>query len=189
MKVRSLAVLLAASLLTLPMTGCNDTAANVGGDTTVTTASGAEATTGGESAAAPAVYCFVSGEVSLYAGADPAILEKLGEPLDKLEAASCTHDGFDRVYYYSGFEVNTQPTDGGEVITSIYLTDDSVATPEGVRIGDKAASIEAAYGEPAADESLGLYRYTKTDGGVSCSINFLVDGDGYVTSIYYTTNN
>lgn len=39
MKVRSLAVLLAASLLTLPMTGCNDTAANVGGDTTVTTAS------------------------------------------------------------------------------------------------------------------------------------------------------
>lgn len=93
------------------------------------------------------------------------------------------------MYYYSGFEVNTQPTDGGEVITSIYLTDDSVATPEGVRIGDKAASIEAAYGEPAADESLGLYRYTKTDGGVSCSINFLVDGDGYVTSIYYTTNN
>lgn len=190
MKVRSLAVLVSAGLLVLAMTGCNDTAANAGGDTTVTTA-GTGQTTPAAPAATPAVYCFKSGDVSLYAGADPAILEKLGKPLDMLEAASCTHEGFDRVYYYVGFEVNTQPTaDGGEVITSIYLTDDSVATPEGVRIGDSRDAIKAAYGEQAqAGDTTGLYSYTKTDGDASCTVNFLVDFDGYVTSIYYNIYN
>lgn len=186
MKLRSLTVLLAAALLALTMTACGDASVDAGNDTPTTTA-GKAVTTAAEPSAPPAVYGFVSGETTLWVGADPAILTALGDPQDKLEAASCVHEGFDRVYYYAGFEVNTQPTaDGGEVIVSIYLTDDSVCTAEGIYIGDKLDAVKAAYGEaaPAADNA-SLYSYAKTDGGVTGTVNFLVDADGIVTSIHY----
>ena len=189
MKVRSISVLLVALLAALSITACGETAVNAGDDTAATTTSDTveASTTVGEPLAPPAVFGFVSGETTLYAGADPAILTALGEPQDKLEAASCVHAGFDRVYYYAGFEVNTQPTaDGKEVIVSIYLTDDSVATPEGVRIGDKQDTVKAVYGEPAqAGAATEPLRYTKTDGDVSCSVNFTIDADGYVSAIFY----
>ncbi len=134
--------------------------------------------------APPAVYGFTAGEAFLYPGADPALLAALGEPQDKLEAKSCVHEGYDRVYYYAGFEVNTQPTaDGREVIVSVYLTDDSVTTAEGIRIGDTTDAVKSAYGEAGAEA--GVYTYTKTDGGVATKVNFIVDAEGYVTSIYY----
>lgn len=181
MKLRLLSVLFAA-LLAVVLAGC-DTAEPSG--LTDTTAAGE--TTAAELAAPPTVYGFVSGETLLYAGADPAVLAALGEPQDKLEAPSCVHPGFDRIYYYAGFEVNTQPTAaGGEVIVSVYLTDDSVSTPEGIYIGATLDAVKAAYGEtaPAADNAM-LYRYTKTDAGVTGTVNFLVDANGTVTSIYY----
>lgn len=189
MKSRSLTVLLAA-LLALMMTACGDASVDAGKDTPTTTA-GDAVTTAAELSAPPAVYSFVSGKTTLYIGADPAILTALGEPQDKLEAASCVHEGFDRVYYYAGFEVNTQPTaDGKEEIVSIYLTDDSNATPEGIRIGDKIDAVKTVYGEPLQiSDTTGLYSYTKTDGGVSSTVNFLTDPDGSVISIYYNRYN
>ncbi len=189
MKLHALTIMLAALLAALTMTACGDASVDVDNDTPTTTA-GDAVTTAAEMTAPPAVYAFVSGETALWVGADPAVLAALGEPQDKLEAASCVHEGFDRVYYYAGFEVNTQPTaDGGEVIVSIYLTDDSNATPEGIRIGDKLDAVKTVYGEPLQIDTTGLYSYTKTDGGVSCTVNFLVDPDGYVTSIYYNSYN
>lgn len=187
-KLHAIAVLLAA-LAALTMTGCGDASADID-NAAVTTAADA-VTTAAEMTAPPAVYTFGSGETTLWVGADPAVLAALGEPQDKLEAASCVHEGFDRVYYYAGFEVNTQPTaDGREVIVSIYLTDDSNATPEGIRIGDKIDAVKTVYGEPLqSGDANGLYSYTKTDGGVSCTVNFLTDPDGYVTSIYYNSYN
>ena len=132
----------------------------------------------------PAVYGLTVGEVFLYPGADPAILTALGEPQDKLEAKSCVHEGYDRVYYYAGYEVNTQPTaDGRELIVSIYLTDDSTETTEGIRIGDTQDAVKQAYGE--ASVASGVYSYKKTDGALTVTVNFAVDGEGYITSIYY----
>lgn len=183
MKVRSLALLLAALLAALSMSACGDASVDAGSDTLTTTAADA-VTAPAEPAAPPAVYSFVSGDTIIWAGADPAVLTALGEPMDKLEAASCVHEGFDRVYYYAGFEVNTQPTaDGREVIVSVYLTDDSVCTPEGIYIGDKLDAVKAAYGEPTANGS--TYSYAKTDAGVTGTINFDVDASGVVTSIFY----
>ena len=132
----------------------------------------------------PAVYGLTVGDTFLYPGADPSVLTALGEPQDKLEAKSCVHEGYDRVYYYAGYEVNTQPTaDGREVIVSVYLTDDSMTTAEGIRIGDSADAMKNTYGD--ADGASGVYSYTKTDASVSSTVNFAVDGEGYITSIYY----
>lgn len=179
MKIRAFNVLLAAMLAALVLTACGGTV-DAGADTTAPT----EAVTTAAAVQTPPALCFKSGETLIWAGADPSVLSALGEPQDKLEAASCVHEGFDRVYYYAGFEVNTQPTaDGREVIVSIYLTDDSVCTPEGIYIGDKLDAAKAAYGELTADGS--TYTCTKTEGGVTAKVNFVTNADGAITSIFY----
>lgn len=176
-------VLLAVLLAVLVLSACGETPAVVDGESSTTPA---ETTAAPEPAAPPAVYGLTVGESLLYPGADPAaLLPALGEPLDRLEAPSCVHDGMDRVYYYAGYEINTNPTaDGGEVIVSIYLSDDSITTDEGLRIGDSADKIVQLYGEAAPEG--GVYVYTKTDRGVSVSLNIQTNGSGEVTSIFYS---
>lgn len=180
MKNRILAATLAALLALFAFVAC-------GGDTTppADTTAAPDAATDAPVAATPSGYTFDAGKATLFIGADPSILGALGDPLDKLEAASCVHEGFDRVYYYAGFEVNTVPTaDGREVITSIYLTDDSVTTTEGVYIGAKLDDVKAAYaGIAATAENANVWRATKGD--EVGALNFLVDAAGIVTSIYY----
>ena len=177
MKVRLLIMMLA---VLLALTACGGTV-DTGADTT---AAPADTVTTASAPAVPPALCFKAGETSIWVGADPSILTALGEPQDKLEAASCVHDGFDRVYYYAGFEVNTQPTaDGREVIVSIYLTDDSVCTAEGIYIGDKLDAAKTAYGDLTAEGS--TYTCTKTEGGVTAKVNFVTDADGVITSIFY----
>lgn len=175
-------VLLAALLAVLALSACGETPAAVDGDSSTTPT---ETTAAPDPAAPPAVYGLTVGESLLYPGADPAaVLPTLGEPLDRLEAPSCVHDGMDRVYYYAGYEINTNPTaDGGEVIVSIYLSDDSITTDEGLRIGDKAEKVTELYGEATPEG--GMYVYTKTDRGVSVSLNIQTNGSGEVTSIFY----
>ncbi len=178
------AALLAALLIALPLSACGEEpVSHDEKDPVTTTAAETNAPLPPED---PDVWGLTVGETFLYPGADPAsVLAQLGEPYDMLEAASCVHDGFDRVYYYAGYEINTQPTaSGGEVITSIYLVDDSIATDEGLRIGDTLDAVLQLYGEVSADA--GVYTYSKTDSGVTASIHIAVDAAGYVTSIYYS---
>jgi len=180
MKIRWSIALLAALSAALMLVACGP--ADLPDTSDTTAAPVAEQT---EPTAPPAVYGFTVSDTLLYAGADPAVLTALGQPQDLLEAPSCTHAGMDRVYYYAGFEVNTQPTAaGGEVIVSVYLTDDSVTTPEGLYIGATLDAVKAAYGEPAKQAD-GLCSYAKTDGGVTGQVNFVIGADGTVTSIYY----
>ena len=175
-------ILLAALLAVLALFACGDTPAVVEGENSTTPA---QTTAAPQPTEPPAVYGLTVGESLLYPGADPAdLLPALGEPIDRLEAPSCVHDGMDRVYYYAGYEINTNPTaDGGEVIVSIYLSDDSITTDEGLRIGDSAEKITQLYGEVTPEG--GVYVYTKTDRGVSVSLNIQTNGSGEVTSIFY----
>lgn len=175
-------VLFAALVAVLTLSACGDTPAVVDGESSTTPT---ETTAAPQPTEPPAVYGLTVGETLLYPGADPAaVLPAVGEPIDSLEAPSCVHDGMDRVYYYAGYEINTQPTAaGGEVIVSIYLSDDSITTDEGLRIGDKAEKVVQLYGEATPEG--GLYTYTKTDRGVSVALNIQTNGSGEVTSIYY----
>ncbi|MCR5829085.1 MAG: hypothetical protein K6F93_01895 [Lachnospiraceae bacterium] len=85
-------------------------------------------------------------------GWDEKTAEALGEPISYFEAKSCVFEGIDRMYTYPGFEVDVSPDGmGGEAVTTIYLLDDSVTTPEGAYIGCGRNLIEKLYG---ANESL-----------------------------------
>ena len=86
---------------------------------------------------------------------DPAekVLEALGEPVNgTFESDSCAYQGKDYFYYYDGFEVMVNDVDGTKRITGITVADDTVQTPQGVRIGMKLEDAQKLMG----DESRGL---------------------------------
>ncbi|MCR5431068.1 MAG: hypothetical protein K6E95_00775 [Lachnospiraceae bacterium] len=79
---------------------------------------------------------------------DEKIRNELGEPISYFEAKSCVFEGIDRMYTYPGFEVDVSPDgSGGEAVSSVYLLDDSITTPEGAYIGCSGNMIETLYGE------------------------------------------
>lgn len=107
----------------------------------------------------------------------------LGEPVSYFEAASCAFDGLDKTYNYPGIELVTYPVDGVDYISDIYFTDDTVATPEGIKLGSTLEEMLAAYGEDYT-ENFGQYSYT--DGDTILSI--LVE-DGAVAAVEYLAIN
>ncbi len=76
-------------------------------------------------------YAFIYNGVSVTMDADAApIIEKLGEPASYFEAASCAFEGLDKMYTYSGFEIDTYPVGDKDYVSSVILKDDSVSTAE-----------------------------------------------------------
>ncbi len=99
-------------------------------------------------------YFFTSNGVAIVIDADAApIIEKLGEPASYFEAASCAFEGLDKMYTYAGFEVDTYPTGKNDYISTVILKDDSVATGEGVVIGDSLEKVQEVYPEGNPQEN------------------------------------
>lgn len=98
----------------------------------------------------PYGFVFTYKGINLYPGMkwDEAASADLGEPISYFEAKSCVFEGIDRMYTYPGFEVDTSPDGtGGDSVTTVYLLDDSVTTPEGAYIGCTKSLVEKLYGE------------------------------------------
>ncbi|MCR5521271.1 MAG: SGNH/GDSL hydrolase family protein [Lachnospiraceae bacterium] len=111
---------------------------------------------------------------------DETVSAQLGEPINYFEAKSCVFEGIDRMYTYPGIEVDVSPDgSGSECISSIYLTDDSVETPEGAYIGCPQSLIEKLYGTAdEAEENRMVYF------GNNCKLTFSLR-DGAVVAIIY----
>ena len=72
---------------------------------------------------------------------------KLGEPKGGYyEAKSCAFDGLDKFWYYDGFTIQAYQKDGADLVYSVILTDDTVKTKEGVKIGDTKDKMTSVYG-------------------------------------------
>ena len=127
-------------------------------------------------------YAFIYHDVVIEIDADAAsILEELGEANSYFEAASCAFNGLDKMYTYSSFELDTYPVDDKDYVSMVLFKDDSIATAEGVSIGDPAEKVTEIYGEDAAKEN-GMLVYQK-DGMKLC---FIVE-NGSISSIEYQT--
>lgn len=101
------------------------------------------------------------------------VISALGEPLDYMEAPSCVHEGFDRVYIFDGYSVSTSPdVNGNNYISELAILSDSVAFSNGFTIGSMAEDAQDMFGEDFA-ELFGVRTYTL--GAVTVSI--IVDGD------------
>ena len=126
------------------------------------------------------VYTFSVGTTQIAINDDAApILAALGEWRDYAESASCAFVGLDKIYVYSGFEIQTYPVEGKDYIYMIILQDDTVATEKGIRIGNSESSVIEAYGTPD-QKTEGALTYN----GKGMYLQFLLR-DGVVTSIQY----
>ncbi len=130
--------------------------------------------------AAESGYAFIHNGVRVDVDAEAAaIVEALGEPVSYYEAPSCVFEGIDRMYTYSGFELDTYPTNGKDYVSAVIFRDGSVATPEGLMIGDSAEKIRQTYGEPGLEEK-NLLTYTAGN----MQLRFILE-DGTVAAIEY----
>jgi hypothetical protein len=126
-------------------------------------------------------YIFVYDNENVYMGEDmSAVLTRLGEPKTALEAPSCAFPGeIDKVYGYAGANILTYPDDGVDYVYMVNYMDDSITTPEGIRLGDTLDDVTAAYGDGYTEE-MSQYTYTKGD----TYLKFLL-ADGVIISITY----
>lgn len=129
-------------------------------------------------------YVFRHGQTDVPVNAEAdAILQALGAWVDYSESPSCAFEGMDKVYLYQGFRVQTYSLGGKDYIHSVELTDDSVATAEGITVGALAADVTAAYGTPTSSTDNVM---TYVDAQRSMYLQFILRG-GTVTNISYVT--
>ena len=105
-------------------------------------------------------YTFSKGSVEIAIGDEVApILASLGTWNDYVESPSCGFTGVSKLYSYTSLDIETYPMDGKDYVYMIQIKDDSVATKEGIRIGDKKDAVTAAYGTPTQEsDSMLVYR-------------------------------
>lgn len=128
----------------------------------------------------PSGYSFEYKDLNIFMNMDVApVINNLGEALEYFEAESCAFKGLDKTYTYPGFEITTYPLNGSDNISSIYIMDDSVSTPEGIYLGASVDEMIAAYGE-GYTESSGAYTYTKDDS----KLQFITKDDEIIAITY-----
>lgn len=191
MRKKILAMAMAAGLMLLA--GCGDSEKVIGGDVVnVTTGSRSEEPAGTQEAAAaqapqtetapPKGYVFTVNNVTVEVDAEAApVVEALGEPVSYFEAASCAFEGLDKIYTYNGFEIDTYPAQDKDLVSAVILKDDSIATAEGVCIGDSLEKLQEVYGEAAQEN--GMLIYAK-DGMKLC---FIMQDDSIISIEYRST--
>jgi hypothetical protein len=136
--------------------------------------------TGG--AESESAFIFMTNQTEIAPGGNFApVLTALGEPTDIFEAPSCAFDGVDRIYYYPGFVINTFPDQGADCVLSVYFTDDSVETQEGIYLGASYDDLISVYGEGLINEAGDMLRFVRGE----TSLTFLLDGDTVRDISYY----
>ncbi len=119
-------------------------------------------------------------EITVLDEAEP-LLAALGEPLARYETESCSYEGMDELYDYDGVELSVNEIEGVRRISGIILLDDTVATPEGLRIGMRLQEALALM--PTEPEQSGrIYRYTSGSVCLSFSVN---ETDELITLDYF----
>ncbi len=121
--------------------------------------------------------------VALDAEASP-IIAALGTPIASAETNSCFGDGKDKVYEYTSFKVQTYSSKGTDYILSVEIhndADETVATPEGVRVGSSADDVISKLGEPSSQNDGQIVYLNAT---AKTKLQILLR-DGAVTNIQY----
>lgn len=152
-----------------------------GGDTSDTKPSenkGESQTSGNASAARGFSFSYNGTRISMKENFAP-ILKALGDPKSYDETPSCASSGMDKTYFYGSFYVTTYPDGDNDLVNCVWLVDDSVATDEGISIGDAKADVERAYG---AESFNGTNAYIMVKDGTRLTV---ILQDDVVSSIQY----
>ena len=127
-------------------------------------------------------YTFTYKGVKIGIGQDASVIDQLGDYKSCVETKSCVFQGMDSQYSFGSFVITTGGDDSGTVVTGFWFSDDTVATDEGIAIGDSSEKVEAAYG---ADSFNGTNAYILEKD--KCRLNIIMNSDGdSVKEISYT---
>lgn len=160
-------------LMMLTFVACDsgDNKGESGGDDTQKTTTTASATVN---------YYVEVGGVKLELGADAdAAIKALGTPKATAEVGNCGGQGTLTKYTYASIELYVLTSGGSKTIDQITLLDDTVAIPEGIKIGSTQNDVKTKCKTPtkSSDSS-----YTYTSGNKNLKFNFR---DGAVVGIDY----
>lgn len=126
---------------------------------------------------------FVSGDLKFGVMDDAlSVMDALGEPSGCFENQSCAYQGTDMVYYYDGFELTTHELDGVDRVIGIKLTDDTVSTPQGLKVGMNRNDCESILNDLGGEMS-GATVYTAKCGSTALVVGF--GSDNCISSIEY----
>lgn len=126
------------------------------------------------------IYSFSYNSVTIVPGeAFEKVEPLLGTYTGYYEAASCAFDGNDKIYTYGSLQISVSAYNGVDTISMLTLLDDSLATPEGVRVGSTREEVIAAYGDDGLDNGNSIVYYSGTT-----QLVFILR-DGNVTSVQY----
>ncbi len=149
--------------------GAADTAGNI---ESVGTEDTADSTTEKDGAEGYTVLT-LEGGITVTVGGTDEILAVLGEPVSYMEAPSCVHEGFDKVYTFDGFCITTSPdANKTQYIAELSLISDTAAFEGGLTIGSDVSAAEDIFGEKFTEE-FGVRKYSLP--GAVASV--IVDGD------------
>lgn len=182
MKVRKMVVLVGLCVLGL-LAGCGSDGSS-GASKDAASQGGPEADSGSEAGAGSmgGGYVFEADGVQIAVDGDMApVAEALGEPSSYFEEPSCAAQGIAKLYTYPGFTVETYPDGDKDLVASVILKDDTVATPEGVDLSMTREQVIEIYGN-GGQEAAGSLTYEK--GGMK--LRFILDGD-YIAAIEYNS--
>lgn len=130
-------------------------------------------------------WYFEADGVKVYMSADGAeTVAALGEPMGYFENEGCAGLGVEKTYSYAGFELMTYQDEatGVDKVYSVYFTDDTCKTPEGIRVGDTVDQAMAAY---ACEYEAGEPQIILTKGNCTLYLNVT---DGVVMGVEYVAN-
>lgn len=194
MKIRKIIVMAGVCILCLgALAGCGSDGGSktAGGTGTGSTGTSGDTEAGGTGAPGDAEaggtggsggYVFEANGVKIAVDADMGpIAEALGEPSSYFEEPSCAAQGIAKLYTYPGFTVETYPEGEKDLVASVILKDDTVATPEGVDLSMTRDKVIEVYGD-GGQEAEGSLTYEK--GGMK--LRFILEGE-YIAAIEYNS--
>lgn len=103
----------------------------------------------------------------------------LGTGYEYFEAPSCASDGLDMFYYYQNLTLMANEISGKKVVTDIYFKNDTVSTPEGIKINSGYLDVVNQYG---SDYEMNGTALEYVDGNTLFTVDI---NDGKVVSIEY----
>lgn len=118
------------------------------------------------------------------------LVSSLGEPKKKTEYETKAFVGKQYVYEYDGMKIATYPGDTKDYVQSIMLTDPTISTEEGIKVGASQGELESAYGDALVEQDNGIWiatlgntkiRFILLDGKVA-AIDYFADVKNKVLS-------
>lgn len=113
------------------------------------------------------------------------LLTAVGEGYVETAAPSCTFEGEDKNFKYTGLEIMTNPIDGKDLINEIVVTSSDFVSPRGIKVGDPEDAVIAAYGEGYDDQGVRTYVVSGDFEDYESDRMFISIKDGKVEYISY----